>query len=79
MTVSGTQSVTRMETEGAALVRRGALISSTSLGTSRCARGPRGIDRLTEVVRQPLPSASPNGLGQPLHLHSLLVPSAKWR
>lgn len=36
------------------------------------------MDRLTEVVQQPLPSASLNGLDQPLHLHSLLVPSEKW-
>lgn len=38
-----------------------------------------GNGRLAEVVQQPLPRASLCGLGQPLHLHSLLAPSAKWR
>ena len=57
----------------------GHLIGAAYIGTSRCARGQRGEDRLAEMVQQPLPRASLFGLGQPLALCSLLAPSAKWR
>lgn len=49
-------------------------IGAVHVDTSRYARGLMGSGKLVKVVQQPSPSASLHGLGQPLHLCSLLAP-----
>lgn len=78
MTVRGTQGVTQdQESVSSMGQERGTSSVPRTLAFPDVQEVGGREDRLAEVVQQLVSSASLRGVGQPLHLCSLLVPSAK--